>query len=255
MTLQIKTDPAPLRLDPDGAARVGNTRVTLDAMLAEYKLGSSAEEIAEQFDTLDLCDVHSVIGYYLRRRDEVEKYLSERKDAAAALKSDLERRFPYNGSRERLLAQRGYLADARGKESAAPTKRALHKAQELLEASDRAFDCGDTRNGSRLLWEAAIVGIADVAETRGWPNATLDDIKSAVRRLDDMDDREAHRLRRFRLSFSTAVSFRERAEVGDGGYELEEFEWSKIETRLGRNSIKTFIETLSELVERGDTFT
>ena len=66
-----------------------------------------------------------------------------------------------------------------------------------------------------------------------------------------MDDREAHRLRRFRLSFSTAVSFRERAEVGDGGYELEEFEWSKIETRLGRNSIKTFIETLSELVERG----
>ena len=106
MTLEIKRDPTPLRLAPDGAARVGNTRVTLDVMLTAYKLGSSAEEIAEQFDTLDLCDVHSVIGYYLRHRDEVEEYLREREFAAAALKSELERRFPPDGLRERLLARR-----------------------------------------------------------------------------------------------------------------------------------------------------
>ena len=106
MTLEIKHDPAPLRVEPDGAARVGNTRVTLDVLLTAYKLGSNAEEIAEQFDTLELCDVYSVIGYYLRRRDEVEKYLTERKKAADELKSELERRFPSNGLRERLLARR-----------------------------------------------------------------------------------------------------------------------------------------------------
>ena len=106
MTLQIKTDPAPLRVEPDGAARVGNTRVTLDVMLTAYKLGFSAEDIAEQFDTLDLCDVHSVIGYYLRHRDEVEEYLKERESAAAALRSEFEKRFPSDGLRERLLARR-----------------------------------------------------------------------------------------------------------------------------------------------------
>lgn len=113
MTLEIKLDAVPLRVEPDGAVRVGNTRVTLDVMLTAYKLGSSAEEIAQEFDTLKLCDVYSVIGYYLRRRDEVEEYLKEREVAAAALKLELERRFPSNGLRERLLARRagGRVAD------------------------------------------------------------------------------------------------------------------------------------------------
>ena len=106
MTLEIKLDAVPLRIEPDGTVRVGNTRVTLDVMLTAYKLGFSAEEIAEQFDTLELCDVHSIIGYYLRRRDEVEEYLKERTIAAAALRLELERRFPSSGLRERLMARR-----------------------------------------------------------------------------------------------------------------------------------------------------
>ena len=106
MTLEIKSDAVPLRVESDGTARVGNTRVTLDVMLTAYKLGFSAEEIAEQFVTLKLCDVHSIIGYYLRRQDEVEEYLKEREVAAAALRLELERRFPSKGLRERLLARR-----------------------------------------------------------------------------------------------------------------------------------------------------
>ena len=131
----------------------------------------------------------------------------------------------------------------------------IHKAQKLLDASDRAFDADDTKTGSRLIWEATVAGISAVAEARGWPHATIDDIKQTIHRLDDMDDRKAHRLRRYRLSFSTADFFRERAEIGDGGYELEEFEWSEIETRLGRKSMKTFVEMLSRLVEPDNAHT
>ncbi|MEO0869309.1 MAG: DUF433 domain-containing protein, partial [Cyanobacteria bacterium J06642_11] len=40
--------------------------------------GATAEEIVEQYPSLQLADVYSVISYYLRRKTEVDAYLKIR---------------------------------------------------------------------------------------------------------------------------------------------------------------------------------
>jgi hypothetical protein len=47
-----------------------------------------------------------VLGYYLRRQDEVDEYLRVRAADAERLRSEIERRFPPDGIRERLLKRR-----------------------------------------------------------------------------------------------------------------------------------------------------
>lgn len=45
--------------------------MTLGTLVAAFKQGATAEEIAQQYQSLGLADVYSVIGCYLRRRDEL----------------------------------------------------------------------------------------------------------------------------------------------------------------------------------------
>jgi uncharacterized protein (DUF433 family) len=91
MTLVIHADPVPLCADPvTGVIRVGNSRVTLDTLLAEYRKGASPEKIAEEFDAITLADVHFAIAYYLRHQDEVNAYLRWREAEAVRIRKDLE---------------------------------------------------------------------------------------------------------------------------------------------------------------------
>lgn len=77
--LAIITDPSPLRVDGDAeTVRVGHTRVTLDVLLDAFALGDSPETIVSAFETLDLTDVYTVIGYYVRHRTEIDAYLEQR---------------------------------------------------------------------------------------------------------------------------------------------------------------------------------
>ena len=94
--------------------RIGETRVRLDTVVTAWKLGDSAEQIAENFDVLNLADVYAVISYYLNNRDEVERYLSENQQAGDVLRAELELNFPTAGIRKRLLARQEQLV---GKES------------------------------------------------------------------------------------------------------------------------------------------
>jgi hypothetical protein len=57
------------------------------------------------FDTLVLADVHAVISYYLRHREEVRAYLKRRAQEAEALQTRIETERP-RVSREELLARR-----------------------------------------------------------------------------------------------------------------------------------------------------
>ena len=106
MSFDVKADPVPLRVDDSGTVRVGNSRVTLDVLIGAFKLGASPEEIAEQFPSVPLCDVHSVLGYYLRRQDEVDEYLSARAADAEKIRLEVERKFPPSDYRARLMKQR-----------------------------------------------------------------------------------------------------------------------------------------------------
>ena len=113
MTLMIRDDPVPLRIDDGGAVRVGATRVTLETVLHGYRRGASPEEIAESFDTLKLADVYSVIGYYLRHQSEVDAYLQRVEEAANLLRQRIESQPGYQERRERLLARRAALSETR----------------------------------------------------------------------------------------------------------------------------------------------
>ncbi len=90
----------------DGVIRVGGTRVTLDTLVAAFEAGATAEEMWQQYPSLALADIYSVIGYYLRHQSELEAYLGERRELAARVREENQRRFPLSGVRERLLARR-----------------------------------------------------------------------------------------------------------------------------------------------------
>jgi uncharacterized protein (DUF433 family) len=105
MTLAIVAEPAPLKANEDGVILVGRTRVTLDTVVAAFLEGATAEEIVEQYPSLQLADVYSVIGYYLRRKTEVDAYLKIRQDRAMQVRQENERRFNPVGIRDRLMAR------------------------------------------------------------------------------------------------------------------------------------------------------
>jgi uncharacterized protein (DUF433 family) len=106
MSLFILNEPIPLQTDADGVVRVGGTRVTLDTIIEAFEEGATAEEIVHQYPSLHLADVYAVIGYYLRRRPEIETYLRQRQQQANEVRKLNESRFDPQGVRDRLLARR-----------------------------------------------------------------------------------------------------------------------------------------------------
>ncbi len=110
MALSFATEALPLETDANGVVRVGKTRVTLDTVIAAFSDGATAEEIVQQYPSLDLADVYQVIGYYLRPPSEVQAYLRQRKAQADAARKQNESRFDPQGVRDRLLARRASRA-------------------------------------------------------------------------------------------------------------------------------------------------
>ncbi len=105
MTALTSTETVPLTTDTDGVIRVGKTRVTLDTIVAAFSEGATAEEIAQQYPSVLLADIYTVIGYYLRRRTNIEAYLRQRQQQAAEMRRQNETRSDPVGIRERLLAR------------------------------------------------------------------------------------------------------------------------------------------------------
>src|SRR5262249_34538016 len=106
MSLQMTAEPVPLATDADGVVRVGSSRVTLDTLVAAFREGMTPEGIVEQYPSLRLSQVYSVIGYVLGHPEEVETYLLERQRLADEVRRENEARFSPVGVRDRLLARR-----------------------------------------------------------------------------------------------------------------------------------------------------
>lgn len=106
MSIQIENQAPPLHLDPDGVVRVGDTRVTLDSLVAAFTKGFTAEEIAQQFPSVALVDVYAVITYYLRHREDVERYLAVRRERAGNVRQTNPSISEQKDIRERLMARR-----------------------------------------------------------------------------------------------------------------------------------------------------
>jgi uncharacterized protein (DUF433 family) len=96
----------PLTVSDDGTIRVKGSRVTLDTIVRQFKQGATAEQIVEDFPSLNLRDVYGAIYYYLEHEGEVEEYLKEQKDAAAETRKLVESKNDGGALRERIRARR-----------------------------------------------------------------------------------------------------------------------------------------------------
>jgi len=106
MTLVLESQPLPLQTDADGVVRVAGTRVTLETIVAAFKQGATAEQIAHDYPVVTLVDIYAVITFYLRQREAVEGYLAEQRRAGQDMRHQMEGRFDPQGIRDRLLARR-----------------------------------------------------------------------------------------------------------------------------------------------------
>jgi uncharacterized protein (DUF433 family) len=105
MLTASRTVSVPLSTNADDVILIGNTRVTIDTVVGNYKLGLSPEEIASRYSSLDLSDVYSTIAFYLSYQLEVEEYLKQRQRIAREIQKENQLRFNSQGLRDRLMAR------------------------------------------------------------------------------------------------------------------------------------------------------
>src|SRR5436305_5627030 len=86
MSLVVDAEPVPLVTDASGVVRLQGTRVPLDTVVGAFDDGATAEEIIQQYPSLQLADVYAVLTYYLRHRVEVAAYLDEREQRAGEVR-------------------------------------------------------------------------------------------------------------------------------------------------------------------------
>ncbi len=96
----------PLRTDEDGVMRIGQTRVTLQTVIADFHRGASPEEIVHHYPVLTLSQVYLVIGYYLENRQDVDAYVVRQRQLAAEARTEYESAYPNDPLRQRLLDKR-----------------------------------------------------------------------------------------------------------------------------------------------------
>jgi uncharacterized protein (DUF433 family) len=99
------TLPVPLREDPPGVFRVGNTRVLLELVLRAYQRGVSPQDIVRMYEALDLGDVFTVIAFYHAHTTELDEYLRRCDEEADAVRRKLEASQTPPPSKDELLAR------------------------------------------------------------------------------------------------------------------------------------------------------
>jgi uncharacterized protein (DUF433 family) len=96
----------PLREDPPGVFRVGNSRVLLELVLRAFQRGETPEGIVRSYRTLELADVYAVISRYLADRTPFDEYLRRCDEEAEAVRRQLEAAgMTGRVSKEELLAR------------------------------------------------------------------------------------------------------------------------------------------------------
>lgn len=106
----------PLVTDENGAIRVGNTRVTLDVIVARYHQRDTPEAIHEGFPTVSLTDIYAVIAYYLAHRDEIDAYLQRRDAEAEQIRQEVEAGYSPE-TKARMAHFRKLLAEKRSEDA------------------------------------------------------------------------------------------------------------------------------------------
>lgn len=93
----------PTRTDGDGVVRVGESRVSLASIVADFHRGSTPEQIVQNFDGVSLEDVYVVVAYYLQNQVAIDSLLETESTEDNRIQQETAARFPQSGIRERLL--------------------------------------------------------------------------------------------------------------------------------------------------------
>jgi uncharacterized protein (DUF433 family) len=86
----MQSEAPPLRQEPSGAIRVGQTRVLLELVVQAFQDGATPEEIGRHYPTVTLADIYATIAYVLRHPREIEAYLAERDRKAVEVRRKIE---------------------------------------------------------------------------------------------------------------------------------------------------------------------
>ena len=104
----------PLREEPPGVFRVGQSRVLLELVLRAFKAGATPGAIVQSYDTLNLADVYAVVSRYLAAPAPFEDYLRQCDEAATETRRKIEEsQGPQGNLRAILLARAKAKEDAR----------------------------------------------------------------------------------------------------------------------------------------------
>lgn len=109
MTTLENSQAVPLTVWEDGSIRVAESRVTLDSIVYEFKLGATAEQILHSFPSVSLRDIYGAIFYYLNNTEAVEEYLRQRERGAEDTRLFIESRVDTKSLRERILTRRDQM--------------------------------------------------------------------------------------------------------------------------------------------------
>jgi uncharacterized protein (DUF433 family) len=110
MSGPMMTQTVPLTRGEDGVFRVTGSRVTFDSIAHLFNGGATAEQIQEDFPSLALTDIYSVLAYYLQHRSEADDYLRGQAGAAAEVRREVEGKLDSRSLRERLRQRRAHVA-------------------------------------------------------------------------------------------------------------------------------------------------
>jgi hypothetical protein len=95
----------PLREDPPGVLRVGDSRVLLELVICAYKRGEAPEGIVRSYRTLQLADVYAVISRYLADPAPFGDYLRQCDEQAEAVRREIEASQRSGPSKDELVAR------------------------------------------------------------------------------------------------------------------------------------------------------
>ena len=104
--VQFQATAPPFRWDEAGGIRIGQSRVTLDSILSAYQAGSTPEEIAVHSSVLELADIYAAITYYLIYRQQIDNYLTLRRQQAQQRRQEFVQKHNLADLRQRLLVRR-----------------------------------------------------------------------------------------------------------------------------------------------------
>ena len=101
---RIEPVTVPLREDPPGVFRVGDTRVLLEVVVHAFRCGATPETIVQSYDTLSLPDVYAVLAYCLTHREQIDEYMRRCDSEAGHVRDRVQAAQPdQSGVRERLM--------------------------------------------------------------------------------------------------------------------------------------------------------